>query len=239
MTSSADHLLPNSRDWFDAVDEAGLRGLRGQAGCIHYADYILQAIRPGPGTRVVDLGCGDGGVAQAMAIMRPDVQIEGWDFSGQQIEKARAACAGLQNIKFRQIDLKSPIPSGEPAGHFFSFSVIQYFSVGEFAALNTSLRGHLAPGGTISHLSIPDLGKRALLFQADWLDRGSTSPLKASVQFLKMLAVDAKRRMAGDRRYGNSLFHDPAELARSAPQTMATKITRPSDSWYRFDIHLH
>lgn len=237
MTSSADQLLPNSKEWFDAAGEDGLRGLQGQAGCIHYADYILQAIRPGREVRLVDLGCGDGGVAQAIAIMRPDLQIEGWDFSGQQIEKARAACAGLRNIKFRQIDLKSPIPSGEPAGHFFSFSVIQYFSVEEFTALNTSLRRHLVSGGTISHLSIPDLGKRALLFQADWLDRGSATPLQAAVQFLKMLAVDAKRRIVGNRCYGSSLFHCPHELALCAPEGMLAKISRPSDSWYRFDIH--
>ena len=237
MTSLTHQFLPNSQEWFDAVGEQGLRGLQGQAGCIHYADYILQAISPGRDARLVDLGCGDGGVAQAMAIMRPDVQIEGWDFSGQQIEKARAACAGLQNIKFRQVDLKSPIPSGEPVGHFFSFSVIQYFSVEEFAALNTNLRARLAPGGAISHLSIPDLGKRALLFQADWLDRGNATPFKAAVQFLKMLAVDAKRRIVGSRRYGSSLFHCPEELARCAPDGMSAKITRPSDSWYRFDIH--
>jgi len=143
----------------------------------------------------------------------------------------------LQSIQFRQIDLKSPIPSIEPADHFFSFSVIQFFSVVEFAALNTSLRGHLATGGTISHLSIPDLGKRALLFQADWLDRGNATPFKAAVQFLKMLAVDAKRRIVGNRRYGSSLFHCPEELVRCAPDGMSAKITRPSDSWYRFDMH--
>ena len=237
MTTSADHFLPNSREWFDAVGEEGLRGLQGQAGCIHYANYILQAIRPGREVRLVDLGCGDGGVAQAIAIMRPDLQIEGWDFSGQQIEKARAACAGMPNIKFRQIDLKSTIPSGQPVDHFFSFSVIQYFSVGDFAALNKSLRDHLTPRGTISHLSIPDLGKRALLFQADWLDRGSASPLQAAVLFLKMLAVDAKRRIVGNRVYGSSLFHCPEELGRCAPDGMSAKISRPSDSWYRFDIH--
>lgn len=237
MTSSADKLLPNSRAWFDATGEDGLRGLKGQAGCIHYADYILGAIRPKFEARLIDLGCGDGCIAQAMAMMRPDLQIEGWDFSSQQIEKAVAASTGHRNLNFRRIDLKSPIPAGEPAEHFFSFSVIQYFSVTEFATLNKSLRERLTSGGTISHLSIPDLGKRALLFQADWLDKGNSSPLMAALHLLKMLAVDAKRRFVGNRCYGSSLFQCPEELAQCAPEGMSADISRPSDSWYRFDIH--
>jgi trans-aconitate methyltransferase len=237
--SASKTISPNSKQWFDSVGEEGLRGLQGQAGCIHYANYILEAIKPRYAARVVDLGCGDGGVCTAIAQMRPDLEIHGWDFSDELIGRARMNAVDIPNLEFECVELKSALPDSAPVDYFFSFSVIQYFSVQDFTTLNVELKKRLAEGGLISHLSIPDLVKRPLLFHADWLDHSNHSSLSAACNIIKMIAVDTKRRITGDRRYGNSLFHDAAELARSAPRELTAKISRPSDSWYRFDLHLH
>jgi trans-aconitate methyltransferase len=230
--------LPNSKEWFDSVGDEGLRGLIGEPAYLHYAAYILDSIKPKEGCTVIDLGCGDGAVVQAMSVLRPDLKLEGWDFSEKQIEKARRTAGERGHLAFSVVDLKSVISQSTQADCFFSFSVIQYFSVQEFSALNEKLTSQLKPGGTISHLSIPDLAKRALLFQSDWLDRSDRSPIASALHVMKMLAVDAKRRLFGDRSYGTSLFHDPSELACCVPGSMSAEIRRPSDSWYRFDIHL-
>ena len=64
---------------------------------------------------------------------------------------------------------------------------------------------------------------------------GSQSPWAS---FLHFSAVDGKRRLTGNRVYGNALFHDPRELESLSSHHFQAKIQRPSDYWYRFEIRL-
>ena len=223
---------------FNASDEAGLRGVKGEVGCLFLADYILGRIAPPTDGRVLDFGCGDGRVLAAVRRLRPDLTCVGVDFAEKLINQAQAESAGMPGLAFHVRDvLKDELALGE-FDRIYSFSVIQYFSPPRFRTLNLALRAGLHTKGEVFHLSIPDLSKRVVLFQADYLNQRAPSPLAAACRFLLMTLVDTKRRLTGDRRYGDSLFHDAAELAALVGPEFLARVVRPSDSWYRFDLQL-
>ncbi len=59
----------------------------------------------GPGTRVLDIGCGIGRFAAALA---PRVaSVVGLDLSPRMVDEARARCAGLANVRLRHTDGRS------------------------------------------------------------------------------------------------------------------------------------
>jgi cyclopropane fatty-acyl-phospholipid synthase-like methyltransferase len=232
-------MIQNSREHFNKVGEEGLRGRSGVSAYRDYAEYILQVTAPPEGARALDLGCGDGRVVRAIADLRPDLHLVGWDLADEKIAQARGESAKHKNIEFEVVDLKGTLPGEAKFDIAYSFSVIQYFTVAEYVRLNTELVSkRMDSKGRIHHLSIPDLSKRYVLFHADWLDRGSPTNMSTYVHLIKMLIVDIKRRVVGDRRYGDSLFHDPEELKAQKIPGMSSATSRPSDSWYRFDVCL-
>ena len=223
---------------FNASDEAGLRGLKGEAGCLFLADYILGRIAPPQNGRVLDFGCGDGRVLAAVRHLRPDLTCVGIDFAEKLIAQAQAENAETPGLAFHVRDLlKDELALGE-FDRIYSFSVIQYFSPPRFRSLNRALRSGLHAKGEVFHLSIPDLSKRVVLFQDDYLNHQARSPLAAAWRVMLLTLVDTKRRLTDDRGYGDSLFHDAAELAALAGPEYSAHILRPSDSWYRFDLQL-
>ncbi len=231
--------MSSLRDHFNTGDEAALRGLSGPASHLHYADYILRQIDAPEGARVLDLGCGDGAVLAAVQQLRPDLQCVGVDFAETQVERARATHGHRPHLEFAVRDLKRDALEMGAFDRLYSFSVIQYFPPAEFADACRRLRPSLGEGARIVHLSIPDLSKRAIMFQDSFLNERPAGTIATWINLLKMLLVDFKRRAVGDRRYGSdSLYHDGEELARLCKGEFATRVVRPSDSWYRFDLHL-
>jgi ubiquinone/menaquinone biosynthesis C-methylase UbiE len=73
-------------------------------------DYFEQIILPlldiPQGGRVLDVGCGNGGLSLLLADLRPDLQILGIDFEPKPLEDASAYTArnGLKNLSFEQGD---------------------------------------------------------------------------------------------------------------------------------------
>jgi len=229
----------NSKEHFNTVGEEGLRGKIGESAYHNYANYVLRVVNPPKGSSLLDLGCGDGKMLRTIATMRPDLQLIGWDFADVKIAQAIAEAKDVTNVIYEVVDLKSEIPAGSQADNAYTFSVIQYFTPNEFGRLNRDVaKRRLSSAASIHHLSIPDLIKRPLLFQTDWLDRGQKSFTASVVHMLRMLAMDAKRRLINDLHYGDSYFHDADNLLRLSKEEFEGLVNRPSDSWYRFDIHL-
>ena len=227
------------REKFNAATEADLRGLEGDVGCLTLGDYILRRSVPPNAGRVLDLGCGDGAVLKAIARLRPDLECVGVDFAAKLIERARADCP--PTVTFHVAELAGSLPEG--LGSFdriVSFSVLQYLAPEAVAELCRRLRGSLKSGGRIAHLSIPDLSKRLLMFQDSHLNaRPARTWFAGKLNLLHMAAVDLKRRLAGDCRYGDQgFFHDAEGLAARCSDQFAATVVRPSDSWYRFDLLL-
>jgi tRNA (uracil-5-)-methyltransferase TRM9 len=67
---------------------------------------ILERLQPSE--NILDLGCGNGTLASQLAQKYPGATYIGLDNSQDLLERARMACAGLQNISFHLADLASP-----------------------------------------------------------------------------------------------------------------------------------
>lgn len=65
---------------------------------------LLDAISRKPGTNIVDIGCGAGELAIAVAVQRPEAQVTGCDISADLIEAATARGAGISNVSFALAD---------------------------------------------------------------------------------------------------------------------------------------
>jgi cyclopropane fatty-acyl-phospholipid synthase-like methyltransferase len=226
------------REYFNAADESALRGFTGRVAQLHFANYILRQLDLPPRSRILDIGCGDGAVLAAVKELRADLDCVGVDFAEKQIEKARSGrkFSGLE-FKVRNV-LKDPFDFGT-FDRIYSFSVVQYFTPEDFRKACLNLRLSLRKNGILVHMSIPDLAKRVLLFHQSFLDERSVRPWRSLLHLAKIVLVDMKRRALGDRYYGSdSFFHDPQQLAEICGQHFQSRVVRPSDSWYRFDIHL-
>lgn len=61
---------------------------------------LLAAIAAEPGCRIVDIGCGAGEVALAVALARPDACVTGVDVSPDLVEAAQARASGMSGVSF-------------------------------------------------------------------------------------------------------------------------------------------
>lgn len=97
-----------------------------------------------PHGKVIDLGCGTGAAAAALAARWPDKKLVGVDASPAMI--ARAAATGAYR-RCDLADIRSWDP-GKPSALIFSNAALQW--VGDHAGLLPRLAGILAPGGTLA-----------------------------------------------------------------------------------------
>jgi SAM-dependent methyltransferase len=75
------------------------------------ADVVAELAGTGPGTRVLDVGAGDGNLALAAA--RRGASVEACDLARAMVERGRERCAG-RGIEWRVADVQElPYPSGE------------------------------------------------------------------------------------------------------------------------------
>lgn len=122
----------------------------------------------GPGTRVLDLGCGPGRVAELLAAAGCDVT--GWDLSSRSLEHARtrATDEGLQ-IDYRRRDF---LTLDEIAGYDLvlqSYGEVATFSDDVRDRLLAAVRRALAPGGVfVFDVSTPALRDRVRLRHDEW-----------------------------------------------------------------------
>ena len=100
----------------DAVDHWVVNQDRYDRMNAPFAAMILDAARLGPGTDVLDVGCGCGGTTLAAARLVTPGQAVGLDLSGPMLARARARAeaAGLGNAEFRPGDAQ--VQPLEPAG---------------------------------------------------------------------------------------------------------------------------
>ena len=68
---------------------------------------LLAQIAPLPGGRVLDIGCGAGELALALALARPTLTVLGVDISTELVEAARSRAAGLGNARFAVADVSA------------------------------------------------------------------------------------------------------------------------------------
>lgn len=109
MTSSS-----NSDHWFEAIAEhLGSAYLRYSftKGTRQEVDFLLEALDLGPGSRVLDIGCGPG--RHSLELARRDVAVHGIDISATFVDLARSSAVreGLELATFERHDARSLLAS--------------------------------------------------------------------------------------------------------------------------------
>ena len=110
---------------------------------------LLCAVPPLPPGAVVDLGCGDGAVAEDLVSRHPDREIVGVDSSPAMLAAAKRRGAYRRLV---EADITDWFPD-TPTALIFSNSVLHWIHDRE--ALIAKLAGLLVPGGTLA-VQIPD-----------------------------------------------------------------------------------
>lgn len=142
-----------------------------------FGEAIVATLDPRPGDRVLDVGCGNGAVALAIArAVLPDGAVTGLDLSGPMLGEARrrAREAGVTNVSFEQGDAQvHPLPAGSFDAAVSRFGVMFFDdTVAAFANIGRALR----PGGRIVFTCWRDLVRN------DWL----MVPAAAALQHVPM-----------------------------------------------------
>jgi methyltransferase-like protein/trans-aconitate methyltransferase len=116
----------------------------------------LFGLRPGPAarSRVLELGCGDGGNLLSLAQALPGARLVGIDAAPSAVERGMrlARAAGLENVELRCMDLEE-LPEGGDLGEAGSFDYILSHGVYSWipprvrVALLAGVRRYLAPMG--------------------------------------------------------------------------------------------
>ncbi len=143
-------------DRFDA-DTAALarREVLNQAAARFNLDtWIIGHVRPAPGHRVLDLGCGRGKQIFALApLVLPGGTVLGLDISPDAVAEVhrRAAAEGRAHVSARVADLDTCL--AEASGRTFDriLSTYAVYYARDMIGLMIELRGNLAPGGFAFH----------------------------------------------------------------------------------------
>lgn len=108
-------------------------------------DHLLAEARLFPGARVVEIGCGSGGLALRLAGAVPEGEVVALDISAPLLRRARARrdAAGLRNLTFREADAQTAVLPG-PFDLAVSAFGMMFFEdpVAAFANIRRAMRPH-------------------------------------------------------------------------------------------------
>ena len=127
-------------------------------------DLICRKLQLGPGMRLLDIGCGWGGLA-AYAAQRYGTEVVGITVSREQVQLARQRCEGLP-VTFELKDYRSV------SGLFdriVSVGMFEHVGVGHYRTFMRIVRRCLAPGGLFLLHTIA--GNRSARFCDPWISR--------------------------------------------------------------------
>jgi SAM-dependent methyltransferase len=179
----------------------------------------LFGLRPAPpdGSRVLELGCGDGGNLVPMAYGLPASEFCGIDLSGRAIDQARALAAALElpNVRFQHTDLSAG--RGE-FDYVIAHGVYSWIEPAVRDALLDACRARLAPDGVayVSYDVLPGGHLREITRQMlRWHLREVDDPadrIARARELLRLVADAGQAEAARALEQGDAaLYHD--ELA--------------------------
>jgi SAM-dependent methyltransferase len=114
---------------------------------IHRA--MRQALRPWPGARLLDAGCGIGLEATRLADEYPEVQVTGLDLNADLLDAARNRGNGRPNLAWVQADLTDPALPTDTYDLIRTERVLMYLPGSRFDEGVGALLRQLRPGGRL------------------------------------------------------------------------------------------
>ncbi len=90
---------------YDLYDESYYEGLRAAELKVSHqwrCRWLGEALEPGKGDRIVDLGCGAGLVSKYLA--KRGATVHGVDLADEAVAAARKMCEGVEGVEFRRAD---------------------------------------------------------------------------------------------------------------------------------------
>ena len=149
---------------------------------------LIEAVRPGPGERVLDVGCGSGRIAVALAALA--AHVTGIDLTPAMLEQARALQdqAGVANIEWIEAD-STALPVADGA---FDLVVSQamFHHAADPAATLAEMRRACAPGGRIAVNDLTPVPGNACAFDAIELLRDPSHQHALTAMELRALGAD-------------------------------------------------
>lgn len=133
--------MTRAAEWTGAVGDQWSaewrRTDRSFAGLAPHLDSAIIAAAPDTG-RAIDLGCGAGATALAVARARPELRIKGIDLSPALIDRARERGQGIANLDFEVGDATALAAMLAPVDLFFSRHGVMFYDdpVAALAALH-------------------------------------------------------------------------------------------------------
>jgi SAM-dependent methyltransferase len=135
------------RPFFDAAYVAQLREEKSPAQTRREVDFLLRALRPAPGARILDVPCGYGRHAAALA--RLGFRVVGVDLSRTMIAEARRRFGTTPRLAFVRRDMRRIAFRGEFDAVVNLYTSFGYFTPAQNRAVLRRLARALRPGGTL------------------------------------------------------------------------------------------
>jgi len=110
-------------------------------------DAAIGRLLPRGAFRALDVGCGPGSTALALAARRPDASVIGCDLSNPLIEIARRRAGGSSNVRFAVQDAETLAREEGPFDLILSRHGVMFFD--DPVAAFATLRRAMAPGGRL------------------------------------------------------------------------------------------
>ncbi|MFM8906720.1 MAG: class I SAM-dependent methyltransferase [Actinomycetota bacterium] len=164
---------------------AGDRGVFNQGELDWGTRVLLENADVPPGAVLLDLGCGGGAIAVALAKLRPDAVVWAVDINERALDVARRS-VDLNSLENVHVASPSDVPPDVLFDAIWSNPPIR-IGKAELHALLREWLGRLSPGGTADLVVHKNLGSDSL---AKWLTaEGYTVARRASKQGYRILHV--------------------------------------------------
>lgn len=109
---------------------------------------VVDRLKPPPGARVLDAGCGTGNLIVHLARTRPEAEVVGVDFSEAMLRRAGKKSKQLRTATLLKTDLNERLPFGD--GEFDGITCVNVlYAVGRPAFLLKEMHRVLRTGGII------------------------------------------------------------------------------------------
>jgi len=120
-------------------------------------EFLLQKVDADPGTRIVDIGCGDGRFSRELALAFQFSTVVGIDYSKRAIALASAMNPDIPNLKFQSLDITKK-HSLEPFDIAVLMEVFEHLPMKDAGSFMESVRALLKDSGVLI-LTVPHENK--------------------------------------------------------------------------------